>query len=38
MNPFGDLEFREMNETIKLRKVDVSFLGDDICVKSSLKK
>ena len=38
MNPFGDFEFREMHETIKLKQVDVSFLGDDICVKSSLKK
>jgi len=38
MNPFGDFEFREMHEIIKLSKVDVSFLGDDICLKSSLEK
>jgi len=38
MNPFGDFEFREMHEIIKLREVDVSFLGNDICLKSSLKK
>ena len=37
MNPFGDFEFQEMDEVIKLRQIDVSFLGNDICVKSSIK-
>ena len=37
MSPFGDFEFGEMNEIIKLSEFDVSFFGDDICLKSSLK-
>ena len=37
MNPFGDFGFLEMHEIIKLSQSTVSFLGDDICVKSSLK-
>ena len=36
MNPFGDFEFLEMNEIIELRESDVSFLGNDICIKNSL--
>jgi len=36
MNPLGDFEFREMHEIIKLRDSEVSFIGNDICLKSSL--
>ena len=38
MNPLGDFEFKEMNEIIKLIDTQVSFIGNDICIKSSLKK
>ena len=37
MNPFGDFGFREMHEIINLSGSDISFIGNDICVKSSLK-
>jgi len=37
MNPFGDFEFKEMNEIIKLSDAQVSLIGNDICVKSSFK-
>tara|TARA_Y100001968_G_C19382013_1_gene730824 strand:+ start:538 stop:1632 length:1095 start_codon:yes stop_codon:yes gene_type:complete len=37
MNPFGDFEFQEMHEIIKLIDPQVSLSGNDICVKSSLK-
>jgi len=37
MNPIGDFEFEEMNEIIKLSDSQVSFIGNDICVKSSFK-
>jgi len=37
MNPFGDFEFREMNEIIKLSYSQFSLIGNDICVKSSFK-
>lgn len=37
MNPFGDFEFREMHEIIKLSDSQVSLIRNDICVKSSLK-
>ena len=37
MNPFGDFEFQEMNEIIELSESDFSFIGNDICVKSSFK-
>ncbi len=37
MNPFGDFEFREMHEIIKLSNSHVSLISNDICVKSSLK-
>ena len=37
MNPFGDFEFREMHEIIKLSDSQLSLIGNDICVKSSLK-
>jgi len=38
MNPFGDFEFKEMNEIIKLNDSQFSLIGNDICVKSSFKK
>ncbi len=37
MNPFGDFEFKEMNEIIELSDSQVSLIGNDICVKSALK-
>ncbi|MCR8538829.1 MAG: bifunctional diaminohydroxyphosphoribosylaminopyrimidine deaminase/5-amino-6-(5-phosphoribosylamino)uracil reductase RibD [Prochlorococcus marinus CUG1439] len=37
MSPFGDLEFREMNEIIKLSDSQIRLIGNDICVKSALK-
>ncbi len=37
MNPFGDFEFKEMDEIIKLSDSQFSLIGNDICVKSSFK-
>ena len=37
MNPFGDFDFKEMHEIIKLRDSQVSLISNDICIKSSLK-
>ncbi len=37
MNPFGDFEFKEMHEIFKLSDSRVSFVGNDICVKSSFE-
>ena len=37
MNPLGDFEFGEMHEIIKLRDTHVSLIGNDICVKNTLK-
>ena len=37
MNPFGDFEFQEMDEVIKLSDSQVSLIGNDICVKSLFK-
>ena len=37
MTPFGDFEFKEMNEIIKLSGPQVSLIENDICVKSSFK-
>ena len=37
MNPFGDFEFKEMNEIIKLIDPQFSLSGNDICVKGSFK-
>ena len=37
MNPFGDFEFEEMHEIIKLRDSQVSLIGDDLCVKSLIE-
>ena len=36
MNPFGDFQFTEMHEIIKLGDPQLSLIGNDICVKSSL--
>jgi len=37
MNPLGDFEFEEMHEIIQLDNSHVSFIGNDICIKSSFK-
>jgi len=37
MNPFGDFEFEEMHEIIKLSNSQFSLIGNDICVKSSFE-
>ena len=37
MNPLGDLEFKEMDEIIKLSNYQFSLMGNDICVKSSFE-
>ncbi len=37
MSPFGDFEFDEMDEIIKLSDSHISLIGNDICFKSSLK-
>jgi len=37
MNPFGDFEFGEMHEIIKLSESQLRLIGDDICVKSIFK-
>ena len=37
MNPFGDFEFTEMHEIIKLSESRVSLIGNNICVKSLFK-
>ena len=37
MNPLCDFEFKEMHEIIKLSDSQFSLIGNDICVKSSLK-
>ena len=37
MNPFGDFEFQEMHEILELNESHIRFIGNDICVKSSLK-
>ncbi len=37
MNPFGDFEFEEMDEIIKLSDSQISFIGNDMCVKSLLE-
>ena len=37
MNPFGDFEFNDMHEIIKLSESQLSLIGNDICVKSCLK-
>ena len=37
MNPFGDFEFKEMNQVINLNEFQINLLGNDLCIKSSLK-
>jgi len=37
MNPLGDFEFKDMDEVIKLRDSEVTFIGNDICVQTYLK-
>ncbi len=37
MTPFGDFEFKEMDEIIKLSDSRFSLIGNDICVKNLLK-
>ena len=36
MNPFADFEFIDMAEVINLNKSEISFIGDDIFVKSNI--
>ena len=36
MNPITDLQFKDMKDIIKLNKLDVKFIEDDILVQSSL--
>ena len=36
MNPFSDFEFTDMNEVFNLNEPEVSFIGDDIFVKSNI--
>jgi len=37
MNPFGDFEFNDMRDIIKLSNPQFSLIENDICVKSSFK-
>ena len=37
MNPLGDFEFREMHEIFKLSDFQFVLIGDDLCIKGSLK-
>ena len=37
MNPFVDFGFNEMDEIIKLKDSELSLIGNDMCLKSSLK-
>ncbi len=36
MNPFADFEFKDMDEVMNTESNEVTFFGDDICVKSSI--
>ena len=36
MNPFSDFEFADMDEVFDLNKPEISFIGDDIFVKSNI--
>ena len=36
MNPFSDFEFTNMNQVLNLNAPEISFIGDDIFVKSSI--
>ena len=35
MNPFSDFDFTDMDEVFNLNKPEISFVGDDIFVKST---
>ena len=37
MSPFGDFQFKEMHEIINLEISQISLLGSDMCIQSSLK-
>ena len=34
MNPFADFEFKNMNEVFDLNATEITFIGNDIFVKS----
>ena len=36
MNPFSDFQFTDMDEVLNLKEPEISFIGDDIFVKSSI--
>ena len=36
MNPFEDFEFNDMNEVLYLNDPEFNFIGNDICIESSL--
>ena len=36
MNPFSDFEFTNMDEVYNLNKPEISYIGDDIFVKSTI--
>ena len=36
MNPFSDFEFTDMDEVFNLNEPEISFIGDDIFVKSTI--
>ena len=36
MNPFSDFEFKDMDEVLNLKEPEISFIGDDIFVKSTI--
>ncbi len=36
MNPFVDFEFSDMNEVLNLKDPEISLVGNDICVRSSI--
>ena len=40
MNPFGDFEFRDINEVFNLKTSDIKLIGNDICLKklNNIKK
>ena len=36
MNPFSDFEFTDMDDVFNLNKPEISFVGDDIFLKSTI--
>ena len=36
MNPFSDFQFKDMDEVFNLNKPEISFIRDDIFVKSTI--